>query len=173
MMLRLMGCVLIFGAALWIGASFAAKEQYRLRELEELERSILLLQGQIAYLSAPLPEILASIAQKTEGSIGAAFQEAAMRMARREGSSAEEIWQEVWQEKAPQTFLSAADAEAVRLFGKTLGYLDKAQQEGGIRLFLRYLAENRAQGKKRLEKNGRLYMGVSGLSGLLLIVTLL
>lgn len=173
MILRLLGSVLILGAALWMGAYFAARERYRLRELEELERSILLLQGQIAYLSAPLPEILESIGRKTEGAIGVAFAEAASRMARREGISAEEIWREVWQENAPQTYLSAADMEEVQLFGKTLGYLDKTQQEGGIRLFLRYLAENREQGKKRLEKNGRLYLGVSGLSGLLLIVTLL
>ena len=62
---------------------------------------------------------------------------------------------------------------AVLSFGKTLGYLDKAQQEGSIRLFLRYLAEALEQGKKRMEKNGRLYYGVGALSGLLLIVTLL
>lgn len=173
MLIRLIGSGLILGAALWCGAYFAAKEKYRLRELEELERCILLLQGQIAYLSAPLPEILEGIGRKTEGSIGEAFREAAQRMTRREGSSAEGIWQEIWQEKAPQTFLSAEDREAVLLFGKTLGYADRAQQEGGMRLFLRYLTENREQGRKRLEKNGRLYYGVGGLSGLLLIVTLL
>ena len=58
-------------------------------------------------------------------------------------------------------------------FGKTLGYLDKAQQEGSICLLLRYLEEALAQGRKRLEKNGRLYYGIGGLSGLLIIVTLL
>ena len=56
---------------------------------------------------------------------------------------------------------------------ENLGYLDKAQQEGSICLLLRYLEEALAQGRKRLEKNGRLYYGIGGLSGLLIIVTLL
>ena len=63
--------------------------------------------------------------------------------------------------------------DMVLSFGKTLGYLDKAQQEGSICLLLRYLEEALAQGRKRSEKNGRLYYGIGGLSGLLIIVTLL
>lgn len=48
-MMRLLGRVLVLGATLWFGAYFAAKEKYRLQELAELERAILLLQSQIAY----------------------------------------------------------------------------------------------------------------------------
>ena len=65
-MMRLLGSVLVLGATLWFGAYFAAKEKYRLQELAELERAILLLQSQIAYLSAPLTEILESIGWKAE-----------------------------------------------------------------------------------------------------------
>ena len=57
-MMRLLGSVLVLGATLWFGAYFAAKEKYRLQELAELERAILLLQSKIAYLSAPLTEVL-------------------------------------------------------------------------------------------------------------------
>ena len=63
-MMRLLGSVLVLGATLWFGAYFAAKEKYRLQELAELERAILLLQSQIAYLSAPLTEVLESISWK-------------------------------------------------------------------------------------------------------------
>lgn len=172
-MIRLMGAVLVMGAALWWGAYFAAQEKYRLQELEELERAILLLKSQIRYLSAPLPEALESIGWKTEGLMGQVFARAAGRMQERDGASAESIWEEVWQEEAVHTFLTAADLDAVFLFGKSLGYLDKEQQEGGIRLLLRYIEQALEQGRKRLEKNGRLYYGMGCLSGLLLVVTLL
>ena len=69
-MMRLLGSVLVLGATLWFGAYFAAKEKYRLQELAELERAILLLQSQIAYLSAPLTEVLESVSWKAEGVIG-------------------------------------------------------------------------------------------------------
>ena len=94
-------------------------------------------------------------------------------MAERDKGSAEEIWEEAWQRQRAKLFLTAEDLDMVLSFGKTLGYLDKAQQEGSIALLLRYLSEALAQGKKRLEKNGKLYYGIGGLSGLLLIVTLL
>ena len=172
-MIRLLGSVLVLGATLWFGAYFAAKGKYRLRELAELERAVLLLHGQIQYLSAPLAEVLESVSWKTEGVMGEIFQQAGKAMAEREKDSAEEIWAEAWQRRRNMLFLTAEDLDMVLSFGKTLGYLDKAQQEGSISLLLRYLEEALAQGKKRLEKNGRLYYGIGGLSGLLLIVTLL
>ena len=93
--MRLLGSVLVLGATLWFGAYFAAKEKYRLQELAELERAILLLQSQIAYLSAPLTEVLESVSWKAEGVIGEIFAQAAAVMAERERASAEEIWR-IW-----------------------------------------------------------------------------
>ena len=62
-MIRFLGVVLIMGATLWFGAYFAMKEKYRLQELEEMERALLYLQGQIEYLSAPLAEALESVSR--------------------------------------------------------------------------------------------------------------
>ena len=121
--MRLLGSVLVLGATLWFGAYFAAKEKYRLQELAELERAILLLQSQIAYLSAPLTEVLESVSWKAEGVIGEIFAQAAAVMAERERASAEEIWTEAWSKRRNQIFLTAEDLDMVLSFGKTLGYL--------------------------------------------------
>lgn len=172
-MIRFLGMAFIMGATLWFGAFFAMKEKYRLQGLEELERGLLYLQGQITYLSAPLAEALESVSWKMSGQMGSIFQQAAEKLQGRQAESAEKIWKEVWQKDGGQTFLSAEDIEMVLLFGKSLGYLDKIQQENSIQLLLRYIGEARQQGKTRLEKNGRLYYGMGGLSGLLIIVTLL
>ena len=172
-MMRFAGIVLIMGATLWFGAYFAMKEKYRLQELEELERGLVYLQSQIQYLSAPLAEALESVGWKAGREVGIIFQKAAEKMAERQAESAEEIWQEVWRQEVCHTYFTAEDMEAVLLFGRSLGYLDKAQQENSIRLLLRYIEETLTQGRKRLEKNGRLYCGMGGLSGLLIVVTLL
>ncbi len=63
--------------------------------------------------------------------------------------------------------------DALLLFGKTLGFLDKEQQKNSIRLFLRYLESAQEQGRRRLDKNGRLYYGMGVLSGLMLVTVLL
>ena len=116
--MRLLGSVLVLGATLWFGAYFAAKEKYRLQELAELERAILLLQSQIAYLSAPLTEVLESVSWKAEGVIGEIFAQAAAVMAERERASAEEIWTEAWSKRRNQIFLTAEDLDMVLSFGE-------------------------------------------------------
>lgn len=172
-MIRAAGIILVMGASFWFGAYFALKEKYRLQELEELEKGILYLQGQIRHLSAPLAEAMEDVSWRINGQLGRIFQKAAEKLKKQKEISAEVAWQKIWQEEAVHTFLSAEDLDAVFSFGRSLGYLDKVQQENSIRLFLRYIEDALTQGRKRLEKNGRLYYGMGGLAGLLIVVTLL
>ena len=172
-MMRGLGVLLIMGATMWFGAYFAMKEKYRLQELEEMERGLIYLQGQIGYLSAPLEEAMECISWKMNGQLGQIFQQTAEKLEKKQGETAEEIWQEIWRKEAIHTFLSQEDLEAVLLFGRSLGYLDKKQQENSIELLLRYIENTLIQGRKRLEKNGRLYYGMGCLTGLLIVVTLL
>ncbi len=172
-MIRWIGIFLVMGGSLWFGAYFALKEKYRLQELEELERGLLFLQGQIGYLSAPLAEAFEGISWKMNGKLGDIFQQVSEKIRERQGASAEEIWQKEWQNGAAETFFTAEDIEAVLLFGRSLGYLDKTRQENSICLLLRYIEDAIQQGRKRLEKNSRLYYGIGSLFGLLIIVTLL
>lgn len=172
-MIKGIGILLIMGATLWCGAYFAMKERYRLRELEELERAMLYLNGQIQYLSAPLGEAFETIGWKLSGTLGQIFQESAERLSQGAAGTAEKLWEEVWKREAVHTFFTAEDLDAVLSFGRSLGYLDKVRQEESIRLLLRYIEGALLQGRKRLEKNGRLYYGMGCFSGLLLIVTLL
>ena len=105
--------------------------------------------------------------------MGGIFQKTAEQLAARQGETAEEIWQKIWREEAVHTFLTMEDLDALLVFGRSLGYLDKTQQENSIQLLLRYIEDALTKGRKRLEKNGRLYYGMGCLSGLLIVVTLL
>lgn len=173
MILQVIGACLIVVATTLIGFSFGARDKYRLKELEEIERGILLMKNQISYLGTPLGELLEQISWKVVGVIGIIFQKIALRMKQREGNSAEEIWQSEWLEMEKKTYLSTTDLDELIAFGRTLGFLEKEQQEGGMDLLLHYLRGEEERIKKRLEKNGRLYYSMGILSGLLLVITLL
>ena len=173
MLIQGIGVLLIVSATTLVGFAFAAKEKYRLIELEEIERGILLMKNQISYLGTPLAELLEQISWKTEGVTGLAFQEIAARMDERRGNSAEEIWENVWLDMAKKSYLTAVDLDQLTAFGRTLGFLEKEQQEGSMDMLLHYLRERQERIKKRLEKNGRLYYSMGVLSGLLLVITLL
>lgn len=173
MMVQTIGAILIVSASTLVGFSFAAKEKYRLKELEEIERGILLMKNQISYLGTPLADLLDQISWKTEGVTGLAFQEIAARMEERKGSSAEEIWEGVWLEMGKKSYLTAGDLDELISFGKTLSFLEKEQQKGSMDLLLYNLREKEERIKKRLDKNGRLYYSMGVLGGLLLVITLL
>ncbi|WMI80166.1 stage III sporulation protein AB [Anaerotignum sp. MB30-C6] len=173
MMFQAIGAFLIVSTTTLIGYALGAREKYRLKELEEIERGILLMKNQISYLGTPLAQLLDQISWKTEGAIGLAFQEIAARMEERQGNTAEEIWESVWMEMGKKTYLTAVDLDELIAFGRTLGFLEKEQQEGSMDLFLYNLREREERIKKRLEKNGRLYCSMGVLGGLLIVITLL
>ena len=173
MIIQGLGIILILCATTLSGFAFAAREKYRLKELEEIERGILLMKNQISYLGTPLAELLDQISWKTGGVIGQTFQEISVRMAERQGNSAEEIWESTWLRLGKKSYLSAIDLEEMIAFGKTLAFIEKEQREGSMDLLLHYLRDKQEGIKKRLEKNGKLYYSMGVLSGLLLVITLL
>ncbi len=173
MIIQGIGIILILSATTLCGFAFAAREKYRLKELGEIERGILLMKNQISYLGTPLTELLEQISWKTGGITGQAFQEISAKMAERQGNSAEEIWESIWLRLGKKSYLSAVDLEELLAFGKTLGFIEKEQREGSMDMLLHYLREQQESIKKRLEKNGKLYYSMGVLSGLLLVITLL
>lgn len=156
-----------------MGAYFALRERYRLQDLQELERAVLLLENHILYLGEPLPEVLESISYKTAGNVGMIFQEAAREMGERQEETADIIWERVWRKFLPKTYFSGEDYSVILSFGRTLGFLDKTQQKGSTELFLHEIREAEKKLNKKLEKNGKLYYSMGVLGGILLAVILL
>ena len=168
-----MGIIIILLCSTLLGAYFALRERYRLQDLQELERAILLLENHILYLGEPLPEVLESISYKTAGNVGMILQETAQEMRERQEETADIIWEQVWQNFLPKTYFSREDYSNILSFGRTLGFLDKIQQKGSIELFLGEIRDAEKKLRKKLEKNGKLYYSMGVLGGILLAVVLL
>lgn len=155
------------------GTFLCLREKYRLQDIQMLQRAILLLKGEISYLAAPLAEALESVSYKISGEIGDVLQKVSKQLQQRKEQTAEEIWTTVWQREAKRMYLSAEDVQMVLEFGKTLGYLDKQQQENSMQRLLFDLEQIEKRVTQRLQKNGKLYYSMGILCGLLLIVVLL
>lgn len=173
MMIQVIGAILVIGATTLGGMCFAAREKYRLVELGQMERVIVLMKNRIAYLGTPMTELLEEISWKVGGATGLAIEEISKRMKERQGASAEEIWKEVWIQQGKKSYLTAIDLEEIISFGTTLDFLEKQQQEGSMDMLLFALREKQEIMKGKLQKNGKLYYSMGILSGLLLVVSLL
>lgn len=172
-MVQSIGICMILAVTTLTGAYFCLREKYRLQDLRELERAMVMLESQIRYLSVPLSEVLENISYQTSGQVGVLMQETAKAMAEKTGETADKIWETVWLRHLSHTYFSGEDYQSILRFGKTLGYLDQEQQKNSTDLFLTELRQKCGQLERRLEKNGRLYYSMGFLGGLLLVIVLL
>ena len=172
-MVQSIGICMILAVTTLTGAYFCLREKYRLQDLRELERAMVMMESQIRFLSVPLSEVLENISYQTKGQVGMLMQETAKAMAERTGETAEQIWETVWMRYISHTYLSVDDYQSILRFGKTLGYLDQEQQKNSTELFLTELRQKCRQIEHRLEKNGRLYYSMGFLGGLMLVIVLL
>lgn len=172
-MMRLLGSVLVLGATLWFGAYFAAKEKYRFAGAGRA--------GTRNPASAKPDCLPFRSSDRGSGKHQLEGGGRDWRDFRAGGGSHGREGKGFCGGNLDRGMVEAAESDFPD--GGGFGYgaflrenprlSGKAQQEGSICLLLRYLEEALAQGRKRLEKNGRLYYGIGGLSGLLIIVTLL
>ena len=173
MILKTVGMICILAATTLGGACLGVRDKYRLQDLNTIMRAMTLLQSEIAYLSAPLPEALEAVSLKIRGEIGLILEEVAKEMIERKECSAEEIWTCIWQKHITHTYFIPEDFHHILEFGKTLGYLDKQQQQNSIALLLDVLRQSKENLLLHIQKTGKLYYQMGFLCGLLVIIALL
>lgn len=172
MILKIAGSLLILCSTTLGGYAAAVQYKYRAEELAMMARAVSLLKSQIYYMSTPLPEAMKEIAVKIGGVIGSMFAMASQRMERREGEGAEDIWKQALLEHKKKLYLSNEDYDALFTFGKTLGYLDREQQQSSIEMLLNYLKDTEQLLKEKSKVNYKLYCSMGVIMGLLLVVVL-
>ena len=74
-MVQSIGICMILAVTTLTGAYFCLREKYRLQDLRELERAMVMMESQIRFLSVPLSEVLENISYQTKGQVGMLMQE--------------------------------------------------------------------------------------------------
>ncbi|MFI3175190.1 MAG: stage III sporulation protein AB [Bacillota bacterium] len=171
MWIRLIGSVMVLGATTMFGVHFQQIEVVRKKELLELERGILLLKQQLNCFGMPLEEAFLAVGEKISGTASLIFLEVAEAIKERQAGSVSEIFHEVLERKK-ESGLQESDFLALRDFGKTIVAFARKENTGSIDFLLEYIKKEIGGLEKRIEKNGKLYMSVGVLSGLLLVVML-
>lgn len=173
MFLQSIGALIVVFSCTVAGICFGKKVVYRIEELEQMQRAMILLKSQIDFLSTPLPEALKEIGLKSGCIVGDLFLEASKEMEKREGERGEQIWKDAvlnWEKK---TYLVKQDIDAVIYFGLSIGYLDREQQKASICLLLQYIEITLKQLQQQKKQHQKLYSSMGILGGLLIVIVLL
>jgi len=172
MLLRIAGALAVMLGCAGLGLYYSAKDGFRIYELQELKKALLILSSEIEYMRAPLNIACANIAKRTESTIGALFLQFSQLLADGKGETAYRLWVTAMESLKGKTFMANEDLSVVDGFGKTLGYLDKQMQQNAINYAVSYIDEKAAALQTQEDKNKRMYRSLGVICGLLITVVL-
>jgi len=172
MLLKILGAMAVVAGCAGLGFYIAAKEGFRIRELLEFKKSLLILASEIEYKKNPLNTACENIANRTEGIVAKLYENYSVLLAESQGETAYRLWMLALENMQKKSFYTAEDIAVFDSFGKTLGYLDKPMQLNAINYSINCIDEKVAALQAAGDKNKRMYRSLGAIAGLLIIVLL-
>lgn len=166
------GSILIIVGSVCVGIWYRMQYFQRLHTIQEMQRGISLLKGEIQYGRAPLPEACLSVSFRIQGSSQNFFRTLSERL-QRGGGTVDKIWQETMMEMFEQRQISTRDWEELLRLGNTLGYLDVDLQVRTLELCMTRLEESISCYERERKNQTRLYPLVGTFGGFLLCLVLI
>ena len=163
--LTIIGCS---GLGIWYSIGFLT----RYNILQELERGMLILQGEISYGHTPLPQAFEQMARRTGGKVSRFFQKIAFLL--EEGAADyETLWNKTIQEFFAHRDMGTEDRKELIQLGKTMGYLDIDMQIQSLELYRNRLCSGIQKMDREREKYVKLYPVLGTMCGAILCIMML
>jgi len=173
MLIRILGVMIVLLASCGLGFRMSYELIYRIEDLQQIKRVMIMLRGEIKYANAPLSEALSSIASRVSAPWKDFLKEMAETMEACDGETLPSIFQTIQKKYLDETSLLSKDRKRFETFGANLGYLDKEMQLSSIDLYLEELEEQIKEAGDKVEKNSRLYRIMGMAVGVLILLIIL
>jgi stage III sporulation protein AB len=170
LLLKILGVLLIMAGSVGIGFYYSAREGFRVTDLLEFKKALLILSSEIEFMRSTLSEACANIAKRTGLGISPIFATFSQLLNEGEGETAYQLWLTAL--NSENTYLAAEDKTVLEDFGKTLGYLDKTMQKNAIEYAVCYIDEKAASLQKYSDKNNKMYRSLGVIGGLMITAVL-
>ena len=164
---------MVMFSGICLGFSKAAKEQKRLEQGIDLKRMLYLLQSEIRYGFTPLPEAVASIADKTSKELRSFLLQVSEELSSHTKDSFSDVWNRAIKDQLKGVILEPKFLRDLHSMGETIGYLDKEMQEKTIGFTIEQLEEEIFQMKDNVIRNCKMYRSLGLSFSLLLIIILI
>lgn len=170
-MIRLIGSVLLAGGSAALGFGAVRRLDGRVRDLRGLEAGVEILQRELGWRLAPLPDALVRTAEGTAGRAAQFFQSCAQEALYLNGRSFQQIWRET--AESSKMRLEREDMELLEQLGAVLGRYDGDSQRQALEAAGARLAQRRAGAVEQRGRLGKVYSVLGISAGLLLVILLI
>ncbi len=170
-MIRIVGAVLLAGGSSALGFGAVGHLEGRVRDLRELVAGLEVMQRELSWRMAPLPELLERAAQGTSGHAAQFFHLCAQGADHLNGRPFRQVW--LQGEEASGLRLEETDRLLLEQLGGVLGRYDADSQRQALELAAGRLEEQRVQAQRQRQRLGRVYGTLGVAAGALLMILLI
>ena len=155
-MLKIMGWSLILVGGLGFGDAADRELGKRVAQLEELQRLLLILKGDIRCVRLTLPAVCELLAKDAKAPFQQFFWKVSEDLGKRTGQTAGEIWRQDLEE-----------------FGQLLGRMDMPMQLSAIQFYQKKITLSLAEAKAAADSRQKLYRYLGALGGAALVLVIM
>lgn len=172
-MFRLILLLLIFCCFCYGGYILGERFNKRHKNLQEILKSVLLLQNEIVYNTTPLPDALFSIGSKCRDPLSKLFEKVANSLLQGKKESVYDAFNSIYIDEKDKFYLNKEDERVISDFLKSLGDLGVYGQEKMFNLIISNLNINIKDSEIIANKNTKLYRYLGICIGAMVIIFLL
>ena len=171
MEIKFLGMIFVLLGSFGIGIFYRIRYGNRLHNMQDCERALLILQGEMEYGHTPLMEACEEVSVRIGGIVGSFFAQIAKKLNTHEGAL-ETIWCQTARKVLTKSQMEKEEREEWEKLGGTLGYLDLEMQVSTIQIYVRRLKLRMEQTEKESHERLRMYPVIGAFSGVLICLLL-
>lgn len=172
-MLKAIGCILILGASTLGGFLCSEAFKLRVRQLNEIERSIYQLENEIIYTHTAIPEALKNVADKGVKPISDIFQMISSELYSNKYDSVYEVFKYAFEETKKDNNLKQQDVNVILDLAKSLGESDINGQVTMFSLTIENIKKLIKEAEITMKKNVKMYRYFGFCIGAVIVIMLI
>jgi stage III sporulation protein AB len=173
MVIKAIGGILVFISCAALGLYYSLKESFRIGDLAELKKAMLLLKGEIGFAHCSLTEAADNVAARLKPRLARFFERLSVNLSVESGFDVAGAWGEAVSAKLAILNLNDEDLRNMERLGETLGYLGKQTQIEGLEMAVLYIDGQVERLRESEGRTRRLYRSAGVILGLLIVIVLI
>ncbi len=173
MLLKLCAAVFVLVGCGWLGVQYGTGFGRRVRQLQELQNSMMQFEFDIDYLGTPVEQTIEKLSKSAENELGEVFSYMAHRLKGGPVFSMENLWMRALERYSHELMLTDSDIQIIRDFAKLLGTGNREKELNNIKVTSMRLKLAEDEARALFAKNARMYRGLGVLLGVFIVVMLI
>ena len=169
-MVKIFGSLMVIAGCSLMGYWMVEQMKRRMEELQDVQRQLLFMKGEIRFGFRPFSEILLQLEQRTKGVWRKFYMAVRLQLEQENGQMLADIWRQAVETKLTGSCLNKQERREWIELGENLGYLDKEIQIALLTVCEEHFAEYRKAMQEKFCRQAKLYQVLGIMSGIFLTV---